>query len=94
LAPENGGVKDWQLKPGGPLMAAPKPGFRCFVTIATQARSEEQDTFRALSVYLSPARLPPATCARMRQGAPVMTIVQSERAAVAAREPAVCVGRA
>src|SRR5207253_1609691 len=56
-------------------------------------RAEEQKVSLPAIVYVSPATLPPA--ARMRQGAAVITVLQVDTvAAVAAWEPAVCVGRA
>jgi hypothetical protein len=94
LAPEAGVVSEVQLKPGGPLRGCPTPGFRWFVNFVTQVRTEEHETFRALSVYLLPEMLPPGTPARMRHGAPLITIVQSDAAAAAAWECAICAGRA
>jgi hypothetical protein len=94
LAPEAGVVNEVQVKLRGPLRVCPTPGFRWFVNLVTHVRTEEQETFRALSVYLSPAMLPPDTAARMRQGAPLITIVQSDTATAAAWEAAVCAGRA
>jgi hypothetical protein len=94
LAPEAGVVSEVQLKPDGPLRGCPTPGFRWFVNFVTQVRTEEHETFRALSVYLLPEMLPPGTPARMRHAGPLITIVQSDAATAAAWECAVRAGRA
>lgn len=74
---------------GGPLNVCPSiVPCRC-VTAATQVRMEEQDMFSAASVYLSPESVP---AARMRQAAPLITMLHLDMAAVAALELALRVG--
>src|SRR5689334_11300100 len=71
------------------------PLFACFVKLDTRLRTDEQDIFRALRMYLLPEMLPLGTPARMRQEAPVITSVHWVRAgAVVASAAAACIGRA